>query len=89
MEYGKKSLKPHRVEQWVIPPKANSAFVAGMATYRRPRDPDRPLVCLEARLTSQPPMHASSSGASTVNLIESGDQSRYLTLLRAFAATWN
>ena len=35
----------------MIPPKANSAFVAAMedvlAVYTRPRDPDRPLVCLD------------------------------------------
>jgi hypothetical protein len=35
----------------VIPPKANSAFVAAMedvlAVYMRPHDPDRPLVCLD------------------------------------------
>ena len=35
----------------MIPPKANSAFVAAMedvlAVYLRPRDPDRPLVCLD------------------------------------------
>ena len=35
----------------MIPPKANSAFVAAMedvlAVYARPRDPDRPLVCLD------------------------------------------
>jgi hypothetical protein len=47
----KNTLKPHRREQWVIPPKANSAFVAAMedvlAVYTRPRDPDRPLVCLD------------------------------------------
>jgi len=34
-----------------IPPKANSAFVAAMEdvleVYMRPRDPDRPLVCLD------------------------------------------
>jgi len=33
------------------PPKANGAFVAAMedvlAVYTRPRDPDRPLVCLD------------------------------------------
>ncbi len=38
-------------EQWVIPPKANSGFVAAMEdvleTYTRPRDPDHPLVCLD------------------------------------------
>jgi hypothetical protein len=47
----KNTLKPHRREQWVIPPKANSAFVAAMedvlAVYTGPRDPDRPLVCLD------------------------------------------
>src|SRR5216110_1060302 len=47
----KNTLKPHRREQWVIPPKANSAFVAAMedvlAVYTRPHDPDRPLVCLD------------------------------------------
>ncbi len=45
----KKHLKPHRRQCWVIPPKANSAFVAAMedvlAVYLRPRDPDRVLVC--------------------------------------------
>ncbi|MGH6795437.1 MAG: IS630 family transposase [Methylocella sp.] len=44
-------LRPHRRQCWVIPPKANSAFVAAMedvlAVYTRPRDPDRPLVCLD------------------------------------------
>ncbi len=44
-------LKPHRRQCWVIPPKANSAFVAAMedvlAVYTRPHDPDRPLVCLD------------------------------------------
>ncbi|HYS89746.1 MAG TPA: IS630 family transposase [Bradyrhizobium sp.] len=47
----KNTLQPHRRQHWVIPPKANSAFVAGMedvlAVYTRPRDPDRPLVCLD------------------------------------------
>ncbi len=47
----KNTLQPHRRQQWVIPPKANSAFVAAMedvlAVYTRPRDPDRPLVCLD------------------------------------------
>jgi hypothetical protein len=35
----------------VIPPEANAGFVAAMEdvleTYRRPRDPERPLVCLD------------------------------------------
>ncbi len=47
----KNVLKPHRQQQWVIPPKANSAFVAAMedvlAVHTRPRDPDCPLVCLD------------------------------------------
>ncbi|MGB9055111.1 MAG: IS630 family transposase [Pseudolabrys sp.] len=47
----KTPLKPHRRQCWVIPPKANSAFVAAMedvlAVYTRPRDPDCPLVCLD------------------------------------------
>jgi len=47
----KNTLKPHLKEQWVIPPKANSAFVAAMeevlAVYRRPRDPAIPVVCLD------------------------------------------
>src|SRR5258706_10099081 len=47
----KNILKPHRRQCWIIPPKANSAFVAAMedvlAVYTRPRDPDYPLVCLD------------------------------------------
>ena len=35
----------------MIPPEANAGFVAAMEdvleTYHRPRDPDRPLVCLD------------------------------------------
>jgi hypothetical protein len=46
----KNALKPHRRQCSVIPPKANSAFVAAMedvlAVYTRPHDPDCPLVCL-------------------------------------------
>ena len=38
-------------EYWVIPPKANAAFVAAMENvlevYTRPHDPARPLVCLD------------------------------------------
>src|SRR5215470_3125086 len=47
----KNRLKPHYRQRWVIPPKANSAFVAALedvlAVYMRPRDPDRPLGCLD------------------------------------------
>ena len=38
-------------KQWVIPPEANAAFVAGMEdvleVYQRPHDPACPLVCLD------------------------------------------
>ena len=48
-DFQKNILKPHLKQQWVIPPKANSAFVAAMedvlAVYTRPRDPGIPLVC--------------------------------------------
>jgi hypothetical protein len=44
-------LKPHLKKYWVIPPKANAAFVAAMEdtleVYHRPHDPDQPLVCLD------------------------------------------
>jgi hypothetical protein len=44
-------LKPHLREQWVIPPDENAAFVAAMEdvleVYTRPRDPERPVVCLD------------------------------------------
>jgi DDE superfamily endonuclease len=44
-------LKPHLNEYYVIPPKANAAFVAAMEdvleVYTRPHDPARPLVCLD------------------------------------------
>ena len=48
----KKTLLNRTAErQWVIPPEANAGFVAAMEdvleTYQRPRDPDRPLVCLD------------------------------------------
>jgi len=47
----KNALKPHLRQQWVIPPDASAAFVAGMEdvleVYHRPHDPERPLVCLD------------------------------------------
>ena len=47
----KNDIKPHLKEYWVIPPKANAAFVASMEdvleVYTRPHDPARPLVCLD------------------------------------------
>ena len=56
LQYGrprakKNDLKPHLTDYWVIPPKANAAFVAAMEdvldVYTRPHDPARPLVCLD------------------------------------------
>src|ERR1039458_1212852 len=47
----KNTLKPHLQKQWVIPPDANAAFVAGMEdvleVYQRPHDPTLPVVCLD------------------------------------------
>ncbi|HME85062.1 MAG TPA: helix-turn-helix domain-containing protein, partial [Roseiarcus sp.] len=47
----KNALQPHRRKYWVIPPKTSGAFVAAMgdvlSVYTRPRDPDRPVVCLD------------------------------------------
>ena len=47
----KNILQPDRRQCWVIPPKANGAFVAAMedvlAVTTRPRDGDHPLVCLD------------------------------------------
>ena len=47
----KNILKPHLKQQWVIPPDASAAFVANMEdvleVYQRPRDPERPVVCLD------------------------------------------
>ena len=44
-------MKPHLNQQWVIPPKSNAAFVAAMEDildlYTQPRDPERPLVCVD------------------------------------------
>jgi hypothetical protein len=46
----KNALQLHRRKYWVIP-KASGAFVAAMedvlSIYTRPRDPDRPVVCLD------------------------------------------
>ena len=47
----KNKLQPHRKKQWVIPPEQNAEFVAAMEdvleVYQRPRDPQRPVVCLD------------------------------------------
>ncbi len=47
----KNELKPWLKDQWVIPPRADAAFVAAMEdvleVYHRPYDPDRPQVCLD------------------------------------------
>lgn len=47
----KNELKPWLSKQWCIPPKANAEFVCKMEdvleVYRRPYDPQRPVVCLD------------------------------------------
>jgi DDE superfamily endonuclease len=47
----KNELKPWLKQQWVIPPKANAAFVANMEDvlelYAKPYDPSRPVVCVD------------------------------------------
>jgi hypothetical protein len=47
----KNEIKPWLKQQWVIPPKANAAFVANMEdvldVYARPPDPSRPVVCVD------------------------------------------
>jgi hypothetical protein len=47
----KNDLKPWLKQQWVIPPKANAAFVANMEdvldTYAKPYDVSRPVVCVD------------------------------------------
>ena len=47
----KNDLKPWLKQQWVIPPKANAAFVANMEdvlkVYETPYDSSRPVVCVD------------------------------------------
>jgi hypothetical protein len=47
----KNILKPRLQKQWVIPPDANAAFLAGikdvLGVYQRSHDPEFPLVCLD------------------------------------------
>ena len=47
----KNEIKPWLKQQWVIPPRANAAFVANMEdvldVYARPYDPRRPVVCVD------------------------------------------
>jgi hypothetical protein len=47
----KNDLKPWLQKQWVIPPEANAEFVCAMEdvleVYKRPHDPERPVVCVD------------------------------------------
>ena len=47
----KNDLKPWLQKQWVIPPQANAEFVCAMEdvleVYKRPHNPERPVVCLD------------------------------------------
>lgn len=51
----KNELKPHLRKCWVIPPEQDGEFVAAMEdvleVYKRPRDPDYPLVCMDEQPT--------------------------------------
>ncbi|MBU1320683.1 MAG: IS630 family transposase [candidate division Zixibacteria bacterium] len=51
----KNELKPHLRKSWVIPPKQNADFVAHMEdvleVYKRPYDPDYPVVCMDEQPT--------------------------------------
>jgi hypothetical protein len=44
-------LKPWQRKEWCIPPEKNAEFVANMEdilkVYKRPQDPNRPLVCMD------------------------------------------
>ncbi|MBW1847670.1 MAG: IS630 family transposase, partial [Deltaproteobacteria bacterium] len=50
-DFKKNELKPWLKNQWCIPPKSNAAFVCAMEdildVYKRPYDPDFPLVCMD------------------------------------------
>jgi len=47
----KNEIKPWLKRQWCIPPQANAAFVCAMedilALYKRPYDPDFPVICMD------------------------------------------
>lgn len=47
----KNGYKPHLKKMWCIPPHQNAAFVAQMEdvleVYSRPRNPNRPLICMD------------------------------------------
>jgi hypothetical protein len=47
----KNDLKPWLQKRWVIPPQANAEFVCAMEdvleVYKRPHDPERPVVCVD------------------------------------------
>jgi len=52
--YAKKNeLKPWLSQRWCIPPKSNAEFVCQMEevldVYKRPYDPNRPMVCFDER----------------------------------------
>jgi hypothetical protein len=44
-------MTQRKIQYWVIPPEANAEFVASMEevleTYALPRDPRRPVVCMD------------------------------------------
>ena len=46
-------MKPWQQKMWCIPPKCDAEFVCAMenvlAVYKRPYDPDRPVVCFDEK----------------------------------------
>ncbi len=69
-------MKPWKKQQWVIPPERNGEFVASMEQvldiYKRPYDPQRPVVCMDESprqliRETQPPLPASCGVAERVD----------------------
>src|SRR5204862_8580 len=54
----KNELKPWRKKMWCIAPEANAEFVCAMENvlevYKRPYDPQRPVVCLDEKSPGAP-----------------------------------
>lgn len=49
-------MTQRKIQYWVIPPEANSEFVAGMEnvldTYAQPYDPRFPVLCMDEQRSS-------------------------------------
>lgn len=71
----KNGYKPHLRKMWCIPPHQNAAFVAQMEdvleVYSRPRDPKRPLVCMDEQ-----PIELHHDSRQTIHLSEDNHTER-------------